>query len=356
MNSKQKNAAQKAMMEWLADPQELGKAPAKIECAGSFELHEMQYYIFKYKKTILGKWLLGICGGYEGDATEHCGHVYSRMEEYHESSAQEKATAMVEQIRAYWMDQAAKVEERKENAGSFVGSALLSEACWSKEQLLRDLKSEWDLTVESDESEGDNQVFCVGDLMVAVSLFPPVPDHEAEENAANNYMWPDAVAVAKAHKATLMVVVLGKEPSLIERGKLFVKVMTCCCKQKNTIGIFTSGTVFQPEVYVGLADIMKEDELPIFNWIWFQIYRREGGICCYTYGMFLFGKDEMEVLDAKGQPSEVRDFLANMVSYVLDCDVTLYDGETIGFSEEDKHFITRSEGVSLPGQTLKITY
>ena len=72
--------------------------------------------------------------------------------------------------------------------------------------------------------------------------------------------------------------------------------------------------------------------------------------------MDMFGKDEMEVLDADASPSEVRDFLSCLVGYVLEYDVTLRDGETIGFTEDDKHAITRSEGVSLPGMTLKISY
>ena len=37
-------------------------------------------------------------------------------------------------------------------------------------------------------------------------------------------------------------------------------------------------------------------------------------------------------------------------------DKRLKDGETIGFSAEDKHAITYSEGVSLPGMTLKVEY
>ena len=94
----------------------------------------------------------------------------------------------------------------------------------------------------------------------------------------------------------------------------------------------------------------------IFNWIWFGLYRTENGVCGYTYGMPVFGKDEMEVLDAGDSPEQVRDFLASLVSYVLEYDVVLQDGETIGFSANDKHTITRSEGVSLPGMTLKISY
>ncbi|MBQ9990483.1 MAG: DUF4261 domain-containing protein [Lachnospiraceae bacterium] len=207
----------------------------------------------------------------------------------------------------------------------------------------------------------ENLVFYVGDMMAIVALMTmPVPDGEAEQNAVNNYMWAQAVEAAKAHRAHLMVSVLGGMPdgtsNQLERGELFVKLIAACSRQKNALGIYASGTVFEPQFYIAAAEMMKNGSLPILNWIWFGLYRREGGVCCYTYGMEQFGKDEMEVLDADGQPSEVRDFLLDLVSYVLESGVVLKDGETIGFSAEDKHAITRSEGVSLPGMTLKISY
>ena len=43
-------------------------------------------------------------------------------------------------------------------------------------------------------------------------------------------MWPEAVEVATAHKAHIMVAVLGEEEKLLERGKLFTKAMAVCCK------------------------------------------------------------------------------------------------------------------------------
>ena len=257
---------------------------------------------------------------------------------------------------------AAQQEDDDDRTGSFVGFVLLQQAQWSREQLIGDLKTEWGIDAAEDKAEepegsDDVMVFSVEDMMVAVSLMPaPVPDHEAEANAGNNYMWPEAVEAARAHQGHLMVAVLGKNADLFERGKLFVKVMACCCRQQYASGVYTSGTVFEPRFYQCFAEMMKEDELPIFNWIWFGLYRTEQGVCSYTYGMDVFGKEEMEVLDAAAQPSEVRDFLASLVSYVLGCDVTLQDGETIGFSPEDKHSITRGPGVSLPGTTLKISY
>lgn len=243
--------------------------------------------------------------------------------------------------------------------GAFAGFVLLSEAHWDKEQLIRDLKEKWDLTAQEDgEDERDNAlVFHVGDMIAAVSLMPaPIPDGEAETNAQNNYMWPEAVEAARAHKAHIMVAVLGKEENLLEKGRLYAKLLAACCRQKYATGIYTSGVVFESRFYEGFAEQMREGELPIFNWIWFGLYRSGGGMNAYTYGMEAFGRDEMEVLNTDAEPGELRDFLASLAAYVLESGVELRDGETIGFSADDKHAITRSGGVSLPGMTLKISY
>lgn len=251
-----------------------------------------------------------------------------------------------------------QAEQKDTNTGTFVGFALLSDNSWDKAQLIQDLKEEWGLDATEDgDSNEESLVFPVGIMMASVALMPtPVPGGEAEQNAANNYMWPQAVEMAKTHQAHFVVAVLGSEPDIIKKGELFVKLLACCCKQKNIIGIYFSGTVFEPRFYMAGADIMKNGNLPILNWIWFGLYRSESGVCCYTYGMRQFGRDEMEVLDADAQPSDVRNFLLSLVSYVLESGVTLNDGETIGFSAEDKHTITRSEGVSLPRMMLKISY
>ena len=257
----------------------------------------------------------------------------------------------------------AETEDESDHTGVFTGFVLLSKGEWDKEQFIRDMKEKWDITVDeydaSEEKDDDALVFEVGDMLAAVSLAAyPIPNGEAELNAENNYMWPDAVQVAKEHRAHIMVAILGKEEKILEKGKLFTKLVATCCRQKYATGIYTSGVVFEPRFYEGFADMLKEDELPIFNWVWFGLYRSEGGLNGYTYGMDVFGKEEMEVLNTDAEPEELRDFLASLASYVLACDVMLKDGETIGFSADDKHTITRSPGVSLPEEqmTLKISW
>ena len=257
----------------------------------------------------------------------------------------------------------AEAEDESDHTGVFTGFVLLSKGEWDKDQFIRDMKEKWDIAVdeydESEEKDDDALVFEVGDMLAAVSLaIYPIPNGEAEGNAENNYMWEDAVKVAKEHRAHLMVAVLGKEEDLLEKGKLFTKVVAACCRQEYATGIYTSGVVFEPRFYEGFADMMQEDELPIFNWIWFGLWRDENGMNGYTYGLDSFGKEEMEVLGTDAKPSDLRDFLASLVSYVLENDVELHDGETIGFDADDKHTITRSPGVGLPEEqmTLKISW
>ena len=161
-------------------------------------------------------------------------------------------------------------EEEADHKGSFAGSVLLSKAEWDKEQFIRDLREEWGIVDdepdeggEDDENSDDAVVMRVGGMMLVVTIFRGhIPDNEAEINAENNYMWPEAVEAAKAHKAHIMVAVLGEEEKLLERGKLFTKAMAVCCMQKYATGVYTSGVVFEPRFYEGFANMMKEDELP----------------------------------------------------------------------------------------------
>ena len=140
-------------------------------------------------------------------------------------------------------------EEETDCKGSFAGSVLLSKAEWDKEQLIRNLREEWGIVDEEpdegdedDENSDDAVVMRIGNMMLIATLFHGhIPDNEAEINAENNYMWPEAIEAAKAHKAHIMVAVLGEEEKLLERGKLFTKALAVCCKQKYATGIYTSG-------------------------------------------------------------------------------------------------------------------
>ena len=247
---------------------------------------------------------------------------------------------------------------KNEVKGDFCGSVLLSENVWDKEQLISDLKADWGIEIPKEDTEDEDTIFTdIDKCRIVISKFPvPVPNEEAEINAENNWMWEEAVEVTKTHKAHIVVAILGDEEDLISRGLLYTKIMATCCKQEKAIGVFTSGVVFEPSYYMKAAEMIRDGELPIFTWVWFGLYRTENGLSTYTYGMKDFGKLELEILDADEEAGKLLSFISAIASYILQDDVKLKDGETIGLSEEDIHQITLSKGVALPEKTLKISY
>lgn len=373
----QQQAAMQSMIDWLADEHELGKKPSKIEAAGDFELHGMQYYIFKYKKSLLGKWLLGVCGGYENQTdTTHCGHVFSDMQPYDPSTAKQEAAAMVELIREYWMNQAAAIEASKGNvqaqaeaeddsSGIFNGFVLLNSSECDLNAVKAHLLNDWNIAVtpeaadehEAEIKEGTLVFEADGFTLAASFIDAPIPDGEAEHYAQGNYLWQEAAEVTSTHVAQIILAVFTRSGSPVESGKLYTKLAASCLKLPNAIGIYTSGTVFHPQMFIDMAEIMKSDpSLPLLNLIHFGLVGTEAGMNAYTHGLKSFGKEEIEIIGSQASPADLRDFLIDISDYIIQQNVTLRDGETIGFSAEQKLPISRSEGVYVDGASLKIQF
>lgn len=254
--------------------------------------------------------------------------------------------------------------EESNHIGTFSGFVLLDEEAWDKEQFIADFKADWKIELEESgdedpEREGELLFAKAGEYTVVVGYVgAPIPDGEAEYWAGANYLWKNAAEIVSTHKAQLIVTIFGSDDDLLEKGTMFVKTVCTALKQNNAIAFYNDGIVFSPQQYLDFSGMLEDDGLPLLNWIWFGIYADEKRAGIYTYGMRRFGKDEMEVIVDRENAdlNSIRGFLLDIVAYVLDGDVTLKDGETIGFSEEQKLKITLSAGIGVHGNTLKIEY
>ena len=242
--------------------------------------------------------------------------------------------------------------------GVFLAMVLLERPDWDEEQFKRDLRDLWGIPcMTRGDGEGEALVFETGGMTAAIQLYPfPVPQGEAEECASHNYLWPEGEEAVKNHQGQLLVSVLAGEQELLEAGRLQVKLVCAACQQAGVLGIYANGTVYQPAFYLGAAELMEDGGFPLLNLVWPGLYRREGGLCGYTDGLRSFGREELEVLDTQADPEDLRGFLLDIADYLLENDVTLQDGETIGFEEGQRLAITRSAGVWGGGMTLKIEY
>lgn len=181
-----------------------------------------------------------------------------------------------------------------------------------------------------------------------------MPEKEAEYNATLNYMWDGAVEAARKHKAQVLITVMG-EGKLADKGILQAKAVSSFCKMKSVTGVYTNGTVYEPEFLINASSIINEGEVPLLNLVWFGLIREDNGkVSAFTNGMRCFGRDEMEIVDSEKNPAEIRNMLLDIVAYVIEEDVILHDGETIGFRPGQRFEIMLSEGKNVNCETLKI--
>ena len=244
---------------------------------------------------------------------------------------------------------------------TFVGFVLLERADFDAEKYVKDLKDDWNLDYDFEITQEDNTIIAdYNGMIMTASLMPaPIPDNEAVEQAKTNYRWENAVEAAEKHKAHLLVSVINRgDMDYIEGAKHYVKLLANATKQEGCLGINILGTVIHPQMYYDFAKLYDEnDDFPIENIVYIGLYGDENNtVSGYTYGLEQFGKKELEIIKSSEEAEEVYNFLASISDYIITSDVVLNDGETIGFSEEQKIQISVSEGIALAGETVKLGF
>ena len=244
---------------------------------------------------------------------------------------------------------------------TFVGFVLLDEVRFDAEKYVKDLKEDWNLDYDFEITQEDNTIIAdYNGMIMTASLMPaPIPDNEAVEQAKTNYRWEKAVEAAEKHKAHLLVSVINSgDVDNIEGAKHYVKLLANATKQEGCLGINILGTVIHPQIYYDFAKLYEEnDDFPIENIVYIGLYGDENNtVSGYTYGLEQFGKKELEIIKSLEEAEEVYNFLASISDYIITSDVVLNDGETIGFSEEQKIQISVSEGIAVDGETIKLGF
>lgn len=352
----QRENAELCMIEWLSHENELGKNPYQIELTEEFDLHDLHYYIFKFKENMFGKWKVAVCGGYHEDELGHCGHIFSEYELYDPLNAKEKCIQMVENIRAYWMDQA-NSQVPPESRSTFVNFVLLENANIDFHKILNYLKHHWNIELDLSENNDDSiLVGNIGESIIAFSLMDgPVPEGEAEYYAQGCYMWEDAVSHVKKHQAHIIVSMIAHDISTKEAMLIQSQCIDACLHFDQAIAVYGDEIVWPKHIYTDIMqDYAKDAILPIFLWVYLGIVTNEDGNHMYTLGLKTFGHYEIETLTSNVPLAQLHEFLFNIVCYIIEQDAVLRDGETIGMSENQKCQLSLSQGLFLNEQTLKL--
>lgn len=375
MNEKK---AVEIMTGWLSHKNELGRKPARIKAAGSFTYEGNEYVILKFKPDLFGRWEVGVVG-FDGEGNE-CGHTFSEFEEYDEATAKDKCIAMIEYLKEYWRGRflselerrgmteeeynSMTEEERKQKWDEVddqnavrVGSVLLRDAKIDFDALGDLLVKTFQVADENCTRDAQTLVFSLENNTISVALMDtPVPEGEAEFYAEGNFLWKEAVETTKQHQAHLLVAVLNREANAIEAASFFTDTVNLCSMETKALGIYTTGTVYEPSFYNEWAGKLRNGEMPLPLWVYVGLVRDENGNSGYTYGLTLFGRLEVEVIGTSHSPEEIYNFLYNVCDGILSEGMYFHDGETLSFTSEERLLITKSKAVYVEGDSFKIGY
>lgn len=150
--------------------------------------------------------------------------------------------------------------------------------------------------------------------------------------------------------------VLSSEDDVVDRYITFTQLNASILRTSNAIGVYkgTQTLLLPKALYLDFADLLLQEMLPVQLWIYIGLVSDENTNSAYTYGLKEFGKTEIEILNSDMQRSDLYDFVVAVTSYIVEYDAVLLDGQTIGFTAEQKIQISESKGKFLEGNSLKL--
>ncbi|MEN7547933.1 DUF4261 domain-containing protein [Rapidithrix thailandica] len=247
-----------------------------------------------------------------------------------------------------------------ENDHVVIGMVLLEDTMgFDSQKLVRALQEDWQLEVQSFEQDENALVVALEEHNLVFGHIPSkVSTEEIELCAEIAYFWENVQEDIERYQGHVVVSVLGNYGGKVKQYSILTKAIASVLHQTNALGVYmhTQTLLLPKEVFLNEAKSLLENRLPLYNWVYFGLGRTEEKHFGYTFGLQEFGYPEFEVLDSGRSMEELTHFLYDLTYYVMQSNVILEDGVSIGSCAEQTVKVEYSEGVRLEGKTLKLAY
>jgi len=183
--------------------------------------------------------------------------------------------------------------------------------------------------------------FNVGDELCALALMPgPYPASDLEGPLQTSNIWPPQPPISslKRHKGHLLVTMMGGSADPIRRRLTLTAVTALAASQDGVMAVYwpdATHLVFPP-VFIEMANsINSPDAPPLYLWVDLRAFQNDDGTTgLFTTGLAPLGHMEFEIPSIEMDPGELREWLTNIMYYVLEKGPVLKHGQTIGMTAE----------------------
>jgi hypothetical protein len=192
-------------------------------------------------------------------------------------------------------------------------------------------------------SEGDIVSFTVGDELFALALMPaPYPASDLEGPIATSSIWPPKppINTVKQHRSHLLITMMGGNADAVRRRLALTAVTGLAASQDGVMAVYwpeATHLVFPP-VFTEMAEsINSPDAPPLHLWVDMRAFKNEDGTTgLFTTGLSPLGHMEFEIPSIEMDPGELREWLINIMYYVMENGPVLKHGQTIGMTADQQ--------------------
>jgi hypothetical protein len=213
-------------------------------------------------------------------------------------------------------------------------------------------------------NRGDGGVFSfeVGDEFLALAVMPaPYPAADLEGPIATSWMWPrqPPIEKVKQHRSHLLITLTGGAGDPVRRRLILTAVTALAARQPGVMAVYwPEGTlVIYPPLFIEMAtNINSPQAPPLYLWVDLRAFRNQDGTTgLFTTGLSFLGHMEIEIPRIEMAPGELREWLLNIMYYLLENGPVLKHGETIGMSAEQKIRIRHCpSSFGHPGKVIRL--
>ncbi len=203
--------------------------------------------------------------------------------------------------------------------------------------------------VRAEEIDGPDDGMCrfvLGDESVTVMLLPSqYPLDELEGPMQTSLLWPqdDPIERLRKHQTHLLIAFTGGQGDPIRRRMLLTAVTGLAAGQQGVMAVYwpeATHLVFPPLFAEMAAEIADSEAPPLWLWLDLRVFLNDDGTSgLFTTGMRPLGFMEIEIPNIEMEPGELREWVFDIVYYLLENGPVLNDGDTIGASEEQRILI-----------------
>jgi hypothetical protein len=202
--------------------------------------------------------------------------------------------------------------------------------------------------------------FQVGDEFFAfLHVSAPYPD-DLEGPIATSWLWPREPTIenVKQHRSFLQVTMTGGAEDPVRRRLTLTAVTAIAAKQPGVMAVYwqDASLVIFPPAFVATAEEITPQSPPLYLWVDLRAFRNEDGTTgLFTIGLAALGHMEIEIPRIKMEIGELREWLVEIMRYLLENGPVLMDGQTIGMSAEQQIRIRHCPSIfGHPGQVIRL--